>query len=576
MKVIDIVQSLLPRGTDGSAFAGGGSKKIPVNINVDRCPIWPPDLFAVTGTLIERSSCYTQAGPGSKDLQAHRKFLLDIEDVAKTWAGSENGLFYTPQRVDELWDIVVRKHAETDVGEIINQPELCDALLLLFAMSDEASKGMGWDSRIGASIFSDLALYSFVVDANDYSDIPRLPYAPNSLCALVPPNAAIVMPKTLTAAVGCTLRSLSHHLALLPSISQCRPEWALTNEAERSGKYKPLQLLVIPFPYNIPSHSFTLASDPKHLAEGTFTSAYFKLEQLWLHTDKKNGPISAEMLFIELIQPLLQKAIAADKQAVTGIIMPECALSEPIADKLANLLSGSNVSFFTTGILSTDPASKKMRNLAKTYVLHGLRPPIPLAQYKHHRWRLDQRQCEQYGLDFHRLSAAEKWWEDIDVSNRKLPFFALRKDMSMTVLICEDLARNDPAMSVVRAIGPNLVVALLMDGPQLSTRWPGRYATVLGDDPGSGVLSVSCAAMVDRANASWSGVSKRIVGLWRGDEETNTEIALPEGSHAVLLNINYRLVMQQTMDNRSDSFCSKKMKLGRVTPLQLNSVPQWL
>jgi hypothetical protein len=172
--------------------------------------------------------------------------------------------------------------------------------------------------------------------------------------------------------------------------------------------------------------------------------------------------------------PLLQQANAKDAAAVTGVVMPECALSEAIAYELAKLMGIAGVSFFTTGILLPDPGKGKTRNVAKTYVLHERNDPHQLEQFKHHRWRLDRPQCEQYRLDFRRLSPAEKWWEDIDVSNRQLPFFALRRYMSMTVLICEDLARNDPAMSVVRAVGPNLVIALLMDGPQLSHRWPGK------------------------------------------------------------------------------------------------------
>jgi hypothetical protein len=49
-----------------------------------------------------------------------------------------------------------------------------------------------------------------------------------------------------------------------------------------------------------------------------------------------------------------------------------------------------------------------------------------------------------------------------------------------------------PGADVMNAIGPNLVIALLMDGPQREHRWPGRYATVLADDPGSAVLTVTC------------------------------------------------------------------------------------
>lgn len=575
MKIIDIVKALLPDGTDGTSFLQLKPEKRPEKNNVKRCPIWPPDLFAVTGTLIERSGCYTLAGPDPSQPTAHRTYLADVKTVVEEWAGNVAGLFITPKRVDDLWAVIIGAHGQTQISDVCASADLVDALLRLFAYADEACKGMGWDNQIGTSIFSDLALLSFLPDIKLPPTVPRLPYAPNSLCALVPPTEATVMPKTLTATVGCTIRSLSHHLALLPGLPLCRTEWAITNEWEHFDEYKPIRLMVIPFPYSIPSESFVRALEPEHLTEGNWTAAYFGLEQQWL-ISRDGKSVTAKMLFNELIKPLLAKDRARTESVPTGIIMPECALSERLADELALLLRKTDVSFFTTGILKIDPITQKKRNVAKTYVLHPRKQPIALEQYKHHRWRLDRTQCEQYGLDFQRLSKADKWWEQIDVSERKLPFFALRKDMSMTVLICEDLARNDPAMAIVRAIGPNLVIALLMDGPQLGSRWPGRYATVLGEDPGSGVLSVTCAAMVDRSNDSWSGERKRIIGLWRSENGPGKEIGLAPGDHAVVLNIHSRLVLQHTLDNRSDDYGSHKLSLGKTTSIKLDSPPKWL
>jgi hypothetical protein len=349
----------------------------------------------------------------------------------------------------------------------------------------------------------------------------------------------------------------------------------LTNEPEDEFAYKPIRLLVIPFPFTIPASSFSTTDDPVHLVDGTFTAAYFGLDQKWLRL-VAGGRLSAGMLFQHLVAPLLQQAHGKDPTAVTGVVMPECALSEAIANELARLMGSAGVSFFTTGILLTESGKGKTRNVAKTYVLHETNEPHQLEQFKHHRWRLDRGQCEQYGLDFHRLSRAEKWWEDIDVSSRQLPFLALRRYMSMTVLICEDLARNDPAMSVVRAVGPNLVIALLMDGPQLNYRWPGKYATVLGEDPGSGVLSVTCAAMVDRSNSNRGGDSKRVIGLWRSEGSSGIEIELPNGHHGVVLDIHSRRVEQHTLDARPDAFDSRKLSLHRQTALTLERVPKWL
>ena len=99
----------------------------------------------------------------------------------------------------------------------------------------------------------------------------------------------------------------------------------------------------------------------------------------------------------------------------------------------------------------------------------------------------------------------------------------------MSVLICEDLARPDPVGEVVRAVGPNLIIALLSDGPQLNSRWPSRYAGVLADDPGSSVLTVTSAGM---AKLSKSGDPAKdrpdVIAFWRDAKTGSTEIVCPK------------------------------------------------
>jgi hypothetical protein len=121
-----------------------------------------------------------------------------------------------------------------------------------------------------------------------------------------------------------------------------------------------------------------------------------------------------------------------------------------------------------------------------------------LTQAKHHRWKLDRSQIEQYELT--RLDTCKSWWEHIDLSSREFMFCSLGKGRVISVLVCEDLARPDPVGDLIRAVAPNLVIALLMDGPQLKTRWPARYAASLASDPGSSVLSVTSIGMSPVAN----------------------------------------------------------------------------
>ena len=60
-------------------------------------------------------------------------------------------------------------------------------------------------------------------------------------------------------------------------------------------------------------------------------------------------------------------------------------------------------------------------------------------------------------------------------------------------------AEPEPAAELIRAVGPNLLIALLMDGPQLSNRWPARYAAVLAEDPGTSVLTLTSLGMAERS-----------------------------------------------------------------------------
>ena len=76
---------------------------------------------------------------------------------------------------------------------------------------------------------------------------------------------------------------------------------------------------------------------------------------------------------------------------------------------------------------------------------------------------------------------SSEWIEHIEIPPRVLQFYMLNRKIVVSTLICEDLAQADPIGDVIRAVGPNLVIALLADGPQLASRWPadGQHDTLL-------------------------------------------------------------------------------------------------
>jgi hypothetical protein len=117
-------------------------------------------------------------------------------------------------------------------------------------------------------------------------------------------------------------------------------------------------------------------------------------------------------------------------------------------------------------------------------------------------------------------------------------------------LVCEDLARIDEVADLVRGIAPTLVIAVLLDGPQLSTRWPRRYAGVLGDEPGSAVLTLTALGMATRSRPPGKPAS-RVVALWNDPIDGLREIELSRRADAVALTVSFRGRPACTADGRS-------------------------
>jgi hypothetical protein len=180
------------------------------------------------------------------------------------------------------------------------------------------------------------------------------------------------------------------------------------------------------------------------------------------------------------------------------------------------------------------------------------RQTVSHQQSKHHRWRLDKRQIVQYGLGSC-LDVKSQWWEHISIGNREVYFVVLDNWLTVCSLICEDLARQDPVSNIVRAVGPNLVIALLMDGPQLNSRWPARYATVLADDPGSSVLTLTSLGMSELSRPPAEKTRSRAVALWKDAKSGDAEsIELPKDAEAIVLSLSRVQETEWSADGRND------------------------
>jgi hypothetical protein len=135
------------------------------------------------------------------------------------------------------------------------------------------------------------------------------------------------------------------------------------------------------------------------------------------------------------------------------------------------------------------------------------------------------------------------------VPRRAVQVVELDEGVTLVSLICEDLARLDEVADLLRAIGPTLVVTTLLDGPQLASRWTARYASVLADDPGSAVVTLTSFGFVDRSRPAGRPAS-RVVSLWKDPVRGMREIPLEADAHAVLVRIRIGRTIRHSADGR--------------------------
>jgi hypothetical protein len=493
-----------------------------------RCPLWPPDVFAVAATALKRSgayvSCVREWPPASSPFLADYVTLL--RKAAETWraaaASDGSGPDDVPAEVRGLWTRMVSS-ASVPLSDLVADQEVCGLLIQLVALADEASEGLGV-GRSGDAYLSRARYFLFETDrpcANGTLNV-------TSACDEVHWSKAIVLPKMRTPQVGMTLRSLSHHLALWDSLDVF-PEWHLAPGREVKDR---LNLLLLPWPLTIDPTAFhdaalRLANLPPRFGSFDYT------------------PVWDREAAVQKIGALKQSAEAAG-ETVNAIVLPEFSLPDGEASRLADHLKciviGGEHRMGSGGGLAA--------NTAVVASPHGS-SVTSQRQGKHHRWQLSKSQIEWYGLG---LDPAKLHWECIELRARQLHFWCLSGSLAFAVLICEDLARQEPAAELVRTVGPNLVVALLMDGAQKPDRWSARYATVLADDPGSSVLTMTSIGMtmLGKGATHDGGRDSRTFALWREKAQNPVPIRLDAGAEAVLLKLRQVTEAEWTADGRND------------------------
>jgi hypothetical protein len=543
-----VVARLFPDGTNG-----GDSKNYSI-------PRWPPDLFAFAATVAEQYGIYAQlpfmCGWIGDEYRFNDDYLEEIKRLCKAW----HALVEPPAEAVSAWDRLIGRVKRSE------PPFWHQDVMLLLVLSDAVSEGMGFElDDTGPQTYPRI-VFAQLLQLQKGNESKILPNLPQSLCWMVPSSEACVQPKTNTPKVGCTLRSLSHHLALLPSTGVVTTGWVYAAPPDSPPN---LNMLLIPFPYHIDAGDFAPTVAPLDSE-----NSYFCVKQGWLKNDagKKISEKKVAQLLIALIDAAQREA-----DSVHALVLPELALDGADVGKIAHYLAKSRhkLELFIAGALD-NAGDGPARNSA--YMARLLDGEVAQSwhQAKHHRWRLEASQIRRYNLGFV-LDPEKIWWEQIDVSNRVCSFTVVRQGASIATLVCEDLARSDPVMPAINSVGPNLLVALLMDGPQWEKRWPGRYATVLADDPGTSVLTLTSIGMINRSTLPGQPAGRQIA-LWKQAGDIAHELTLPPGDHALLLSLTMAPDTQTTLDRRCDDGSARQFRLSGVRSIRLAPAvcPEWI
>lgn len=492
---------------------------------------WPPDVFALAASLLLKSGAYSRAVSGWKRDKPLEQWVRWIANIGKRWRANPS----TPPNAIRKWHrVIISKNTQAlPVLHIAEHARVYDALLHLCAAADEACVGVGF----GRSNPEPFLVYASWLLFRSGEDL-----GVSTLCLHVDHAAARVLPKLHTPQSGITIRSLTHHLALCPA-ADVKVKWAENPCVKRHY----FNLLVAPWP---------LATSPADFRQVEPTSAELQEmpDNFGFFEYNPSSKVKPSDQPLRRLKSLIQQARRTVSE-IHGVIFPEGALTLEQHRQIRDWLVREDI-FLIAGVRAPSPSRGKAG-------VNCLRIDIPVdlphgkyvgshEQSKHHRWFLDKRQIVQYGLGSC-LDVRSKWWEHISIGDRVLYFVVLDDWLTICPLICEDLARQDPVSDIVRAIGPNLVVAILMDGPQMTSRWPARYATVLAEDPGSSVLTLTSVGMSALSRPPGKERSRAVV-LWKDAKSSEANsIDLPDGADGLVLSLSREREKEWSADGRDDN-----------------------
>jgi len=506
--------------------------------------LWPCNTFAICASFLDMKGDYRQLVTGNVDNAWTATDKEYVNNVGNLWYELISAPIDKLDSLDinELIECILKvfRHSNLikDIELLRESSEFKKDLLILCLVSDRCFHNIDVLSTFDDTIAGRAAEFLNLKFDNQFFQL-----------SMTDENFGAVHYKSSVCQSGISLNSISQKLAYInPEINLTYVEKLIAAPKAKRDTYN---ILILPWPKNIQRGCFKPVIE-QNMLDMTEDFGFFEYSPL-----SEINPDDVISSFEESVREIGEIDI---------VVLPECAVSTStsklIKENLHKYCLKNEVAFPTliTGVYQKGDANNYGKNELELSFLSDNYGPVPIdietvTQNKHHRWFLDRPQIYNYKLG-NMLSPKSKWWEYTSVNDRTLiSYYCQQHKVQISPLICEDLARQDPVAPIVRALGPDLIVALLLDGGQIKSRWPGRYASFLSEDPGSSVLTVSPLGMTLRADGTGYPPS-RTVGFW-SEPGSYKELKLDEGKDGVVLTLEKSRMKQWTADGRE----IKKMNL---------------
>jgi hypothetical protein len=503
----------------------------------DELLAWPPDVFALANVLLDRSEAFRFVLSPPAGMRWPPAGVGDWSDAVvhagrewSAWVEDRRGP--VPGMVAEAWAVVLDR-ADLPLADLSEGRDrrVFEALLSLHAIADEACAGLGSaterEDGLGAG----------------YRARARELLARTGSLARIAPRRVRVLPKVRTPPSGRP--AFSRYACVQGAGLEASWHKMPARHLGTDPGAEHVNLLLLPWPLRVRESDFrAVEGSVQRLERDPF--GFFEFAP-------------AERLDLDLVERVLTAA-RDEVGDVDVVVLPEAAIDETEIDGLEAVLDRHGVVYLTAGIRQRSPSPGQFPG---NWVHTGVSPRLQkgaepaegpgrqwfhVRQNKHHRWSLDESQIYQYNLAG-ALHPHVRWWEAMEVPARSLQFMSLGEEITIVSLVCQDLAETDEIADVIRSVGPTVVFTVLLDGPQLSSRWAARYAGVFADDPGSVVLTLTSFGMAQRSRPPGADASP-IVALLKDADRGVREIPLEPGAQAVVLTASGSRAIRRSADGR--------------------------